>query len=119
MSNIPKKRPVIRRNGASLWAKTKETEISIRVESIHRLQWGGVIALSGENVKYLLWHHNVTIYGTKEIFSDELLNIMMGKIVRVKMLLLSDTQWANGLDASELIGNAQSIVIIKDPDEFE
>ncbi len=44
---------------------------------------------------------------------------MMGKIVRVKMLLLSDTQWANGLDASEIIGNTQSIVIIKDPEDFE
>lgn len=44
---------------------------------------------------------------------------MRGKIVEVKMLLLSDTRWANDLDASEIIGNAQSIVIIKDAEDFE
>ena len=76
-----------------------------------------MIAICGGNSRYLSGTHDVTIYGDSTIFSPELRDSMMNKVIRVNVLLTTHTRWVDGIDASEIIGNVQSIISIEDDDD--
>ena len=44
---------------------------------------------------------------------------MMNKVIRVNVLLTTHTLWVDGIDASEIVGNIQSIISIEDGDDYK
>ena len=119
MSNTPKrKHPLKSEHDHWVIQKTQE-EIIFSVESIHQILWSNLIAICGGNSRYLSGTHDVTIYGDSTIFSPELRDSMMNKVIRVNVLLTTHTRWVDGIDASEIVGNIQSIISIEDGNDYK